>query len=460
MVKKYNKAIYLFNRDIRIQDNELLTNATQSAQIVYPIFIFTPKQVQSNKYINHHAITFMATSLLELSEQIPLCFFYGDNIEILEKLCKLNNIDVIFNNMDVTPFAIQRSKRIKDLCKKNNIDFIEGKDIFLGRHNLLTKKDGNPYLKFTPFYNNAVSKILKEEIIVKPNLSVLHKISSSQNTNVAKKYINKKYLSSVFIPGRKSAENALNKFIKSDVNYLKTRDLPSLNSTSHLSAYLHHGVLGPVEIMNELKENKNNKEVVRQLIWREFYLYIIWMQHNDYSKKSRTISANNKIKWRKSTSDYKKWCEGKTGCPIVDAGMRELNETGYMQNRLRMIVAMYLTFYLQLDWTLGEKYFAQNLVDYDYCNNLGGWLWSSGWEVHSNEYYRVFSMSSQMKRFDNNADYVKKWIPELKEIPAKDLYDWDLNYTKYSNIKYVEPIFKNLGDARKDGLNIYKNAHK
>ena len=459
MDKQYKAAIYLFNRDIRIQDNECLTNAINYAHIVYPIFIFTNEQAVHNKYMNIRSLSFMASSLIELANQIPLCFFLGNNNEVIDKLIKSLNIDVLYNNIDVTPFAINRSNQIAALCKKNKIAFNQGNDIFIGRHINLTKSNGDPYLKYTPFYNNAKPYINRENIIAQPKLTNLRQITQSQNLQIPKKYVLKYFPMTIFIPGRKAAEGALKKYTKTESNYLKMRDLPAKNSTTHLSAYLHFGILGPIEVALTLKQNKNHKDIVRQLLWREFYLYIIWKQHTNYTKQSRTIMVNNKIQWRKSASDYKKWCSGETGCPIVDAGMRELNKTGYMQNRLRMIVAMYLTFYLKLDWRLGEKYFAQNLVDYDYCNNLGGWLWSASWEVHSNDYYRVFSMSSQMKRFDPDAEYVKKWAPELNDIPARELYDWDLNYVTYPNVKYPVPLIKNLSESRKKGINIYAKVH-
>jgi deoxyribodipyrimidine photo-lyase len=449
----YESAIFLFNRDLRIQDNECLLNAVTSCKIVYPIFIFTPEQVINNKYINYRSISFMAESLLELAGQLPLCFFQGPTINILEKLIKSHKIKAIYNNIDVTPYAIKRSKKIKDLCKKYNIDFVQGDDVFMGRHTKLTKSNGQPYLKFTPFYNNAVSKINHEQVI-KFRHTNMHPISS-RNTNIPKKYITDKQ--QIFIPGRRAAESALNKYVKSSSTYSSTRDYPAKNSTTHLSAYLHFGIIGPNEIATALKGHKNHKDIVRQLLWREFYLYIIWMHHTDYTKQSLTIRANNKIKWQSSGTNLAKWCAGQTGCPLVDAGMRELNLTGYMQNRMRMIVAMYLTFYLRIDWRHGEKYFAQNLTDYDYCNNLGGWLWSTGWEVYSNEYYRVFSMQSQMKRFDPNAEYVKKWVPELKDISPKDIYNWDPK--KYPKVKYAKPIIDDLDSARKVGIAMYKNAH-
>ena len=210
-------------------------------------------------------------------------------------------------------------------------------------------------------------------------------------------------------------------------------------------------------MLKAFEKTKNSKDIIRQLFWREFYLYIIMYSHTDYSKKSKTLKKINSgnITWKNSKTDFKKWCEGQTGIPWVDAGMRELNQTGYMQNRLRMNVAMFLVFYLQIDWKWGEKYFAQKLVDYDYCNNLGGWLWSSSWEVHSNDYFRVFSMSSQMYRFDPDGKYVKKWLPELENVYPKDLYDWPKNYIKYNIHNYPNPIISDIEQTRKNGIQLF-----
>ena len=459
MTKLYKSAIYLFNRDLRVQDNELLTQAIAASEIVYPIFIFTPEQVDRNKYMNHRAIHFMCESLRELATTIPICFFHGDTCSTLKRLIKQHKIDAIYNNIDVTPYAVKRERQIDVLCKRVRVAYIRGHDIFFGRNCKLTKADGRPYLKFTPFYNNAVRQVAKEISARTPSLAILKKIAS-QNLTLLDKYKGPRIGDpEVFTPGRSAASRALAKFARSETSYLATRDIPAKNSTSHLSAYLHYGVLGPIEVAEALKSNKNHKEIVRQLLWREFYMYIIWMQHTDYTKRSRSIVANNRIKWRTAPSDYKKWCAGKTGCPIVDAGMAELNATGYMQNRLRMIVAMYLVFHLRIDWRLGEMYFAQNLVDYDYCNNLGGWMWSAGWEVHSNEYYRAFSMSSQMKRFDPAAEYVKKWLPELRDVSARDLYDWSASHNKYPAIKYAKPLLADMDAARAAGIAAYKTAH-
>ena len=449
-----SNGIYLFNRDLRIEDNYCLYNSLQdNVNIIYPIFILDSKQVDKNKnsYFNEKFVDFMCKSVYLLGKQIPLTIFYGDTISILEKMIHTDkNIEFIFNNYDVTPFAKNRSEKINNLCKKNNLKFFQGTDVFLGRDNHLIKRDGNAYLKFTPFYKNAISQIKKNMVCPKISTKYLSKLKvfgRNQNLHLLEKFFLPKqtYENCPFKPGRKEAENNLKKFLNSHIDYVKSRDIPSKNSTSHISPYLKLGILGPVEVMKLLEKTKNGKEIIRQLLWREFYLYIIEYSHTDYSKKSRTISKlNTKIKWKNSSSDFKKWCTGTTGIPWVDAGMRELNETGYMQNRLRMNVAMFLIFYLKIDWTWGEQYFAQKLIDYDYCNNLGGWLWSSSWEVHSNESFRVFSMSNQMKRFDPEGIYVKKWVPEVRDVPPEKLYDWCENWEKFNIKNYPHPIIKSL----------------
>ena len=173
--------------------------------------------------------------------------------------------------------------------------------------------------------------------------------------------------------------------------------------------------------------------------------------------------AYDSIEWRKDNGEFERWCNGQTGYPIVDAGMRELAATGYMQNRARMIVAMYLIYHLRLDWRLGEIHFALHLTDYDYCNNLGGWLWCAGWEVYSNDWFRPFSMHSQMMRFDADAKYVHQWCPELKNVEPRDLYNWasnaDAMREKYPKIQYARSIIPDLDSARGDGIAMYKRAH-
>ena len=404
MNKKYKSSIYLFNRDLRWQDNECLANAISDSDIVYPIFILTPEQVDKNQYANYRSVSFMCSSILELANEIPVCIFKGATNSVLQNLCVHNkSISAIYNNLDVTPYAEKRSNKIRDLCKKRGIDFIQGHDIFFGRHCNLLKKNGDPYMIYTPFYQNAYRAILKEQPAEMPrtNLNILKKINTSQQVELLKKYICKDESAGTFIPGRKAAIIAINKFCSQKSNYAIERDIPHKNSTSHLSAYLHFGIVGPVETAHLLREKYSQwRNLIKQLVWREFYLYIIWHIHKDYKKKSHSILKNNNIIWAKSEKKYRLWCVGNTGCPWIDAGMRELNSTGFMQNRLRMNVAMFLIFYLQADWKLGEKYFAKNLYDYDYCQNVCNWMWCASWEQFSNPIFLHILHLDQIWPFD------------------------------------------------------------
>jgi len=383
---------------------------------------------------------------------IPLCIFEGDTIRTLKHLIAIKNIKNIYNNFDVSPYARNRSLSIKKLCKLNNIMFIQDIDIFFVRNKLLTKENGKPYLKFTPFYNNALKYVKKGEI---KNINRMkhkfRKITQNNGIKSLQKYFIPINKLSPFEPGIKGCRKIIKKILLNGNNYEKNRDYPYLDNTTHLSPYIHLGIIGPQQLLSIFYEltKKSRDLLIKQLLWREFYLYIIWMSHNTYSKKSVTIKKRNNIKWRNNIVLFKKWCEGKTGVPIVDAGMRELNMSGYMHNRSRMIVAIFLIFYLKINWVHGERYFAQNLTDYDYCNNLGGWLWCASWESYSNDINKIFSMNSQSIRYDKDCVYIKKWIPELNDISPRDIHNWE-----YNNI-YIKPIITNMSTERRNGMKMY-----
>lgn len=471
MVKKYDRAIYLFNRDLRRHDNELLHRAATESTSVAAVFIFTKSQTSArNKFLNIRSIQFMAESLAELAKTININFYYGDTGEIMQRLVDDFRPAAVYNNLDVSPFAIARSAELMRICKSSDIEFIQGRDIFLCRHSDLDKADGTSYLKFTPFYNNAISHVNKLKPVTSTsgrNFIKLRNEQTSLGQNKLRELIqlNKRagISQTVFTPGRAAAVQALHTWARVDINYGKSRDILGMDATSHMSAYLHFGIIGPVEVAAYLTGHRNRKDILRQLLWREFYLYIVWKHHTDYSKKSRSLPLNNHIRWSTDQKSYILWTRGQTGCPIVDAGMRELAATGYMQNRARMIVAMYLIYHLRLDWRLGELWFARHLTDYDYCNNLGGWLWCAGWEVYSNDWFRPFSMSSQMNRFDPAAEYVHRWCPELSSVEPRDLYDWSSNAAamreKYPKVRYAQSILSDLGSARAAGIEMYKRAH-
>lgn len=354
------------------------------------------------------------------------------------------------------------------MCEANGVDHYLVDDINIKEMGTFLTARGNCYKKFTPFYNNIIN-FLKKDPVEKPkkiNPAILEKI-----VNKARAFPNEIELSDFIekntprsinipllgeIPGRKHALTIL-KNIDDFSNYYIDKDYPYSDGGTRLSSHLHFGTISSREYFEAVAGMKNKKSsvlLISQLIWREFYMYIINYINTDYSKKSMTLPKMNNLEWvdlkiRENKEKLERWMKGKTGVPIVDAGMIQMNKTGYMHNRIRMIVAMYLIYYLEIHWIEGEKYFAQSLVDYSYSNNFGGWVWVSASEVHSNMYFRVFSMEGQSKKYDAEAKYIKKWIPELNDVPAKDIHNWEVNYINYPKIKYAEPIIKDLKAQRK-----------
>ena len=323
---------------------------------------------------------------------------------VLGELSKKITIAAIFENRDFSPFARERQKITSAVAKKRNLRYILCEDSTLFQMGQVLKSDGTAYVKFTPFYTAA-----KKYRIPHPENKPLKLLNF-------KSHIPPRIKQEDVGGGRAAALKILAK-IDNWRHYSRDRDFPNI-PTTRLSAHLHFGTVSVREVYHSMQI----PELRRQLYWREFYMYITNYVNTDYSKKVVTRPQFNSIKWSNNREHFKKWCQGHTGYPIVDAAMRELNSTGYMHNRCRMIVAMFLIFYLHIHWKEGEKYFAQNLIDYSYSNNFGGWVWCAGLETYSNDYFRAFSMESQSQRFDPKAEYIKKWLPELKDELPKNIH--------------------------------------
>jgi deoxyribodipyrimidine photo-lyase len=440
-------AIFLFHRDLRLFDNIGFIKCATASNQIYPTFIFTPDQIdrKKNKYFSDSAVQFMYESLVDLNKELngKLNCFYGDTIDILTKLISDSDIKAIYENADFTPYAKQRQNQIAKLCEKHKIEYNLCQDITLLPMGSIKTGSDTFYKVFTPFYKSAIK--LPEPPQVRSGSKSKFKIKTFKNRKTISDFKNifksKNILQN---GGRKEGLKALNKSVNIK-NYDKTRDCP-LDKTTELSAHLHFGTLSVREVYHFWKKKlaKGSKELLKQLWWREFYIYQINYNPPDYKKQ-------NKVKWSKNQGDLQRWKDGTTGCPIVDAGMRQLNETGWMHNRLRMVVAMYLIFYLKQDWREGEKYFAQKLVDISRSQNEGNWLWVSGLMSYSNPYFRAFSMDSQMKRFDPKAEYIKKWAPEYSVATPNELANWESYYKKYN---FPKPIIAD----RKDGIKMIKSA--
>jgi deoxyribodipyrimidine photo-lyase len=417
--------VFLFHRDFRIHDNLALNALSQHGPVVC-IFIFTPMQIKpnQNEFYSSRSFQFMCESLEELRQELrskgsDLYTFYGDTLTVLKTL----PMKSIGFNLDYTPFARRRADSIVEYCLEQNIPCITEQDYLLAPMGTFVKPDKTPYVVYTSFKNRAL-----QYTVPKPHTPTIHfetlKIKHDH-------YIPTYKTQSQIHGGRKEALKRL------DFHYQHDQFTP----TTELSAYLKYGCLS----IREAYAANTNQTYRQQLIWREFFYYIAC-----YFPQVLESRANFKAKlpWRQSTHDFERWCNGTTGFPIVDAAMRQLNQTGYMHNRGRLITANFLTRLLGIDWRLGESYFATHLIDYDPCVNNGNWQWVAGTGVDRAPYsQRIFNPWIQSAKFDPDAVYIKRWIPALKDIPPKHLHQWSQYFTE----KHPKPII-DYAEARAQRL--------
>ena len=456
--KKYNNGLFIFRRDLRIQDNKGLKLLHNECENIYTIFIFTPEQVgNNNKYKSNNCVQFMIESLRNLNKQLnnKLYCFYGKNNSVIHHLIKELEINVIGFNLDYTPYAINRDIEIMNLCEEINIDTLFENDYYLNEPGNILSGGGTPYLKFTPYYTQAC----KRRVDTPSNIL---NFSSKQTTKKLKNIINLSKAMSKFTKinenllikgGRTEGIKALKDAVKTQKHYSRTRDNISYN-TSLLSAYIKFGCLSIREIY---KAFHNNKDFIRQLHWRDFYSQVMYF--NPQVIGGALKPNYNKIKWHNSGRLFNAWCDGKTGFPIVDAAMRQLNTIGWMHNRGRMIVSSFLTKILLIDWRLGERYFATKLVDYDPANNNGGCQWSAGTGADSQPYFRIFNPFLQSQNHDPDCEYIKRWVPELLEVPNEIIHDWnDKEKRREINSKYPDPIV-DYSEQKEKALKMYKEVY-
>lgn len=459
MSKRLKNGLFIFRRDLRIVDNNALQFLSELCEDIYTIFIFTPEQVgSSNKYKSNNSVQFMIESLKDLSNSIKkqggnLNAFYGHNDSVVEECIKKLDINIVAFNLDITPYSRERDNKIIELCEKLKVFVTYDHDYYLHNPDSILNGSGKAYLKFTPYYNKAktikVNHPLKERNLSFKKITI--NIPNKIDLNDAMQRFTKINDHILVNGGRTNALKQLQQSAKNISHYSKTRD--TLNKpTSHLSAYLKFGCLSIREVYYRFKSNDS---FIRQLYWRDFYgqLMYNYPQILKHSLKDKF----NKIKWHKNERWFRLWCEGKTGIPIVDASQRQLVTIGWTHNRGRMISSSILTKIFMIDWREGERFYAQHLVDYDVANNNGGWTWSSGVGVDSQEYWRTFNPYTQSKEHDPECEYIKTWIPELKDVPAKDIHNWDIEYEKYKATGYPKPIV-DYAEQKEKALKMYKDA--
>ena len=452
-------GLFIFRRDLRIVDNNGLQFLSELCNHIYTIFIFTPEQVGTgNKYKSDNAVQFMIESLENVASDIrkqdgQLHTFYGKNKKVIADCIKAWDIDVVAFNLDITPYAKERDHEIFEMCKQMNIFVATHHDYFLNPPGSIKNSTGGPYQKFTPYYETA-SKIkiplptrAKHFQFKKSDAHVPNKISLLQAMGQFTK-VNPNIL---VHGGRVEALKILSAAVKNIKNYNAIHNDLSTN-TSQLSASIKFGCISIREVYKALHDVPG---IIRQLYWRDFYANITYEfpQVMGHSLKPKY----DKIQWHHNSNWFNAWCKGETGYPIVDAGMRQMNETGYMHNRSRLIVASFLVKTLLMDWRDGEKYFAKTLTDYDPTNNNGNWQWISGGGADSQPYFRIFNPWSQAEKYDPNCEYIKKWVPELQSVPTKDLLKWNTKHVNYKDIPYPKPIVK-YEDQREKVLKMYSNV--
>lgn len=458
MKNKLENGLFIFRRDLRIIDNICLNSLFELCNNIYTIFIFTTEQVVTNKYKSNNAVQFMIESLEDLASDISrkggkLYTFYGDNEKIISECIKAFNIDVVGFNLDITPYSRIRDMKIVELCQKMNIFVKLEHDYYLHTPGTILTGNCDTYQKFTPYYDVACKIPVPVPV---SNIDIHFKTSNKNVSNkITLSYATEKFTkinpNILLHGGRKNAINQIQIAKKNIKYYSSTRDDIS-RPTSMLSPYIKFGCLSIREIF---KEFNHNSSFVRQLYWRDFYANILYAF--PYVLGSSLKPKYDKIKWSHNEDWFNAWKIGATGFPILDATMRQLNETGWTHNRGRMIASSMLTKILLIDWRKGEKYYAQQLLDYDVANNSGGWQWSAGSGADATPYFRIFNPWRQAIEHDPRCEYIKKWIPELKDVPIKDIYNWENVWMNYKDTGYPEPIC-NYSKQRDKALQMYKKA--
>jgi deoxyribodipyrimidine photo-lyase len=432
MTNKIN--LFWFRRDLRLDDNIGFYEALKAEHPLLPIFIFD-LEILSKLPKNDARVTFIHETLQKMRQTLQdehessIAMFHGKPKAIYEQLIKDYDIETVYTNHDYEPYATERDTEIKNLLGKSNIEFKTFKDQVIFEKSEVVKKDGDPYKVYTPYMRTWKEKFKTIDFKIydtETHFKNLANVSDAPNLS----------LSDI---GFKTSNQPILPYEVTPTliqQYEDTRNFPAKDSTSRLGPHLRFGTVS-VRKMVEKAIAETNEIFWQELIWREFFMQILW--HFPHTKDEAFKSKYDRIEWRNNEDEFKKWCEGKTGYPFVDAGMRELNETGFMHNRVRMLVGSFLCKHLLIDWRWGEAYFAEKLHDYDMSSNIGNWQWVAGSGVDAAPYFRIFNPTSQIKKFDKDLEYIKKWVPDFQELT------------------YPQPIVDHKM-ARERCLKVYKKA--
>ena len=403
------EAIFWFRRDLRLRDNHGLFAALAQHSSVLPIFIFD-SEILEKLPKNDARVSFIYQRLktlnksLEANRQIQT--FHGTPKDIFTKLISDHTIKAVYTNHDYEPYATNRDLGIKNILNQKKIEFKTLKDQVIFEKSEVTKDDGSPYKIYTPYSKKWLDHLNKNHIAPYPSETLLENLVEIKE----KQWVSLKSMGFV------EADSKIADYeIKADLidSYEENRNTPSLAGTSRLGPYLRFGFLSIRSIVKNALKSSNNT-FLKELIWREFFMQILW--HFPQTVTQSFKPQYEAIKWRNNKEEFERWCQGKTGYPLVDAGMRELNQTGFMHNRVRMLAGSFLCKHLLIDWRWGEAYFAQKLHDFELSSNVSNWQWVAGCGVDAAPYFRIFNPTTQIAKFDKDHAYIKKWVPEYQEL--------------------------------------------
>lgn len=411
-------CIFWFRRDLRLDDNVGLYQALQTEYPVLPIFIFDAEILEKLPK-NDARVSFFHKQLQKMQKELQNKFesgigmYMGNPLTVFEQLLKEFKIDSVFANHDYEPYARDRDRQVQSFLEKNDVNFHTFKDQIIFEKNNILKNDGNPYVVYTPYKNRWKENFNPSlHLIDYDTLSNFHKLYKKTN-------LPNLQLSDIgFEPSNiQVSDFKVTPYLIQQ--YEGTRNFPAVeNGTSRLGPHLRFGMVSIRKMMKKAIAEEN--EVFwNELIWREFFMQILWHFPNTVNNAFKP--KYDRIVWRNNEAEFELWKKGETGYPLVDAGMRELNATGFMHNRVRMLVASFLCKHLLIDWRWGETYFAEKLLDYDLASNIGNWQWASGSGVDAAPYFRIFNPTTQVEKFDGKKEYINKWIPELQDLtyPSK-----------------------------------------
>ncbi len=401
-------TIFWFRRDLRLEDNKGLYQALSGKYPVLPIFIFDPAILEELPK-NDARVSFIYKTLQKLNTHLQqtnkssIAMFHKDPVQVFKELAETYDVQGVYANEDYEPYAIKRDTLVQNELDVRGVGFHTFQDQVIFAKNNIVKDNGDPYVVYTPYMKKWKQKFNRvNDLHVNDSNSLLHNLIKDQEMPAISLNDMGFIASSILVPNFNVSSSLI-------ASYDATRNYPALEGTSHAGPHLRFGTVSIRSIIKKAIAEKN-QTFWNELIWREFFMQILW--HFPHTVDNAFKKKYDRIAWRNNEEEFEKWKTGQTGYALVDAGMRELNTTGYMHNRVRMLVASFLCKHLLIDWRWGEAYFAEKLLDYELSSNVGNWQWAAGSGVDAAPYFRIFNPMTQVDKFDADKIYIKKWVPE------------------------------------------------